>query len=80
VPPTLRGPRPTAPPGPQPGDEGYDLETALEALDVDLDDLSVPHERPVTKPRPNTKIPKRATTTDGVLIEFDDEEGDPIPE
>ncbi|MBA3465518.1 MAG: hypothetical protein H0T46_36635 [Deltaproteobacteria bacterium] len=81
VPQTLRGPKPTAPPGPQPGDEGYDLETALEALDVDLDDLSVPHERPVTKPpRPNTKIPKRATTTDGVLIEFDDEEGDPIPE
>ena len=81
VPQTLRGPKPTAPPGPQPGDEGYDLETALEALDVDLDDLSVPHERPSTKqPRPNTKIPKRATTTDGVLIEFDDEEGDPIPE
>jgi hypothetical protein len=81
VPHTLRGPKPTAPPGPQPGDDGYDLETALEALDVDLDDLSVPHERPATKPpRPNTKIPKRATTSDGVLIEFDDEEGDPIPE
>jgi hypothetical protein len=37
---------------PGPGDEGYDLETALEALDVDLDDLSVPHERPSADPLP----------------------------
>ena len=34
---------------PPAADDGYDLETALEALDVDLDDLSIPHaktERP----------------------------------
>ena len=33
--------RPSEPP--RRGDDGYDLETALEALDVDLDDLAIPH-------------------------------------
>jgi hypothetical protein len=44
----LRNPRSAAP---QPGDDGYDLETALEALDVDLDDLSVPIELPASQSR-----------------------------
>ncbi|MBL0219257.1 MAG: hypothetical protein IPQ07_35980 [Myxococcales bacterium] len=82
-------PQPQAQPQPQPGDDGYDLETALEALDVDLDDLSVPHER--LEPRPSQrapsqrisqrapsqakgKLPERATTDGGVLIQFEDDE------
>lgn len=48
----LRPPAKVAAPAPGPGDEGYDLETALEALDVDLDELSVPHERPSADPLP----------------------------
>ncbi len=79
----------TAPP-PKKGDDGYDLETALEALDVDLDDLSIPHaktergptippaNRPRTgsqrMPRVQTRVPQRPTTDDGVLIDFDDDE------
>ena len=56
-----------------------ELENALEALDVDLDDLSIPHARtelpqptipPLTKPAPK----KRANTDDGVLINFDDDD------
>ena len=39
------------PAAPKPGDDGYDLETALEALDVDLDDLSVPIELPLSQSR-----------------------------
>jgi len=76
---TGKVPLATAPPGPVPGDEGYDLETALEALDVDLDDLSVPGTQPPAarlspKPRVPTKVPTRATTDDGVLIDFDDDD------
>ena len=48
----LRAPAPVTAPVAAPGDDGYDLETALEALDVDLDDLSVPHERPSADPLP----------------------------
>ncbi len=98
----LRAPAPVTAPAPAPGDDGYDLETALEALDVDLDDLSVPHDRPSADPLPRApsvaprarapssrppsqqraqsrssgshKIPTRATTDDGVLIQFDDDE------
>ncbi|HEY4182884.1 MAG TPA: hypothetical protein VGM90_38940 [Kofleriaceae bacterium] len=81
--------------------ESYDLENALEALDVDLDDLSVEedvapppvlHKRrpstpsqamPAQTPRDRgpsrqmpvpTHVPKRATTDDGVLIDFDDDD------
>jgi hypothetical protein len=87
-------------PTPQPSEE-IDLESALEALDVDLDDLSTPHgptemprsqsnrrnairppsssQMPETEPkRKSTRIPRgrapRASTEDGVLIDFDDEE------
>ncbi|MEO7097453.1 MAG: hypothetical protein ABI175_29600, partial [Polyangiales bacterium] len=48
----LRPPATVTGPPPAAGDEGFDLETALEALDVDLDDLSVPHERPSADPLP----------------------------
>ena len=51
---------PAAATAPQPGDDGYDLETALEALDVDLDDLSVPHERPSADPLPRAPSMARA--------------------
>ena len=64
-----------------------DLENALEALDVDLDDLAMPHARtelphptqpPQNKPAKAVKKPpgkpKRANTDDGVLIDFDDDE------
>ncbi len=98
----LRAPAKVSAPPPAAGDDGYDLETALEALDVDLDDLSVPHDRPSADPLPrapsvgqrsraasvrppsqqraasrssgSVKIPPRATTDDGVLIQFDDDE------
>ena len=81
------------------GSTVYDLENALEALDVDLDDLSVdedaappmvlhkrrtsqampaqspPRERPGSRQMPvPTHVPKRATTDDGVLIDFDDDD------
>ncbi len=88
--PVRRNRRPASPqPQPKPGDDGYDLETALEALDVDLDDLSVPHERLEARPsqrapsqRPSQrapsqvkgKVPERATTDGGVLIQFEDDE------
>jgi hypothetical protein len=64
-----------------------DLENALEALDVDLDDLSIPHARtelpgstippPTRSTRqqpPQPKKPARASTDDGVLIDFDDDD------
>lgn len=63
-----------------------DLENALEALDVDLDDLAMPHARtelphptqpPHNKPARAVKKPqptKRANTDDGVLIDFDDDD------
>ena len=87
--------------GPPPGTravEEVDLESALEALDVDLDDLSMPHAstelarsprpgsqnpgaaRVVTPaasnraPRPSSSRPIRATTDDGVLIDFEDDD------
>ena len=106
----LRGP----PPGLGNLDDEVDLELALEALDVDLDDLSIPHAsaelardgsppgrgtpmiRPSSQsPRPKSKTPThhsdpgasrtsrpsnrsarpvRATTDDGVLIDFDDDD------
>ncbi len=59
-----------------------DLDDALEALDVEVDDLSVPHAR-----RPSTGVsrvahkagtpapkPKRAPSEDGILIDFGDDE------
>lgn len=48
----LRPPAKVTAPPPAATDDGYDLETALEALDVDLDELSVPHERPSSDPLP----------------------------
>ncbi len=93
LPPLRRAKQPSQPrgeravPAPAPGDEGYDLETVLEALDVDLDDLSVPHELPAARERPDMRPashkrassqrgahPQRATTDEGVLIQFEDDE------
>ena len=75
---------------PSPPPEADDLENALEALDVDLDDLSIPHaatELPrsippgVSRPPParttpagGSGKPKRAVTDDGVMIDFDDDD------
>jgi len=126
VPPAPRG-LPTSAPiynepyvlrGPPPAlggiDDEVDLESALEALDVDLDDLSIPHAstelpargtptiRPSAqspRPKPQTpahqsgsgrvvtppaaqasrmqhpsNLPVRATTDDGVLIDFDEDD------
>lgn len=70
----------------RPADE-VDLESALEALDVDLDDLSVSQPVPTpggghsrelsgrapTKPVSGRTMP-RATTEDGLEIEFDDDD------
>jgi hypothetical protein len=86
----------------RPGSKDVDLESALEALDVDLDDLSVPHartelarehakpgrrpERPAAAAPARSRTPEptparsgrqqprapRASTDDGVLIDFDD--------
>lgn len=79
LPPSSRSPTPT----PAPSESDLDLESALEALDVDLDDLSIPHAstelrreiRNVAernqKPEPK---PKRATTDGGILIDFDDDD------
>ncbi len=60
-------------PAPQPkqGEDGYDLETALEALDVDLDDLSIPHAKtergptipPTNRPRTGSQRAQRASTS-----------------
>jgi hypothetical protein len=57
--------------------ESYDLETALEALDVDLDDLSIPQEpppspppRPPARPARGERVPKRVETD--IPIDFDD--------
>jgi len=78
-----------------------ELERTLSALDVDLDDLSLPHARPLT-PSPSSgalrsrtpsgpvasvrpvpeptpaansgRVHRRASTEDGILIDFDDEE------
>jgi hypothetical protein len=77
-----------APPEPRPvagrrsgsaRDDGFDLETALEALDVDLDDLAIPHaSTELAPPYPGASAPARgaqpvrASTEDGVLIDFDD--------
>ncbi|MGE0550259.1 MAG: hypothetical protein AB7O24_19000 [Kofleriaceae bacterium] len=67
-------------------DESLDLEAALDALDVDLDDLSVPSELPkparsTTAQRlhrasndPSRKNIPRAPTDDGVVIDFDDDD------
>ena len=73
----------------------HDLESALEALDVDLDDLSVPHvtANPTSSTRSKAPSPvpalaktpssphrqpraPRASSDDGVLIDFDDFEDD----
>ena len=59
-----------------------DLDEALEALDVDQDDLSIPHaRRPSTGPsrvahKAGTPAPKpaRAPSEDGILIDFDDDD------
>ena len=55
--------------------DSYDLETALEALDVDLDDLSitvapVPQGPPPRHARAERVVPKRAETD--IPIDFDD--------
>ncbi|HEU0032973.1 MAG TPA: hypothetical protein VFQ53_20215 [Kofleriaceae bacterium] len=70
--------------------EDDELESALEALDVDLDDLSMPHAstelsrdgrglpvrgRPTIRPASDRQSgPQRRTTEDGVLIDFDDDD------
>ncbi len=57
--------------------DSYDLENALEALDVDLDDLSIPVEPPLPamqhprQPRAERVVPRRATTD--IPIDFDDD-------
>jgi hypothetical protein len=60
------------------GAESYDLETALEALDVDLDDLAVPHaatqlqrEAPTAAIRPSAL---RRPDPDEVVIDFEDDD------
>jgi hypothetical protein len=66
---------PTAAPEPTP--DNYDLETALEALDVDLDDLSFPHAKTEIPRKVSPASPRRhprAASEDGVLIDFDDDE------
>lgn len=58
---------------PRAGDDGYDLETALEALDVDLDDLSIPHAKtergptipPTNRPRTGSQRPVQRASTSG---------------
>ena len=65
-----------AKPQPAAAAESYDLESALEDLDVDLDDLSIPvaavpqptSSRP---PRAERVVPKRAETD--IPIDFDDD-------
>ncbi len=55
--------RPPAKVGPPVGsaDDGYDLEHALEALDVDLDELAVPQDRPSAEPLPRAPAVKPRT-------------------
>ncbi|MFN0245946.1 MAG: hypothetical protein ACKV2T_03495 [Kofleriaceae bacterium] len=48
---------------PRKGEDGYDLETALEALDVDLDDLAIPHAK--TERVPTIPPTNRARTSSG---------------
>ncbi|MDX2087457.1 MAG: hypothetical protein SFX73_06395 [Kofleriaceae bacterium] len=77
--PLLRPRRPSYRPQPQPAPqaESYDLETALEALDVDLDDLSFPHAKTEIPRKGPVQLPRkhpRAASEDGVLIDFDDDE------
>jgi hypothetical protein len=66
--------RPTTEAPPPRKDDGYDLETALEALDVDLDDLAIPHaktERVPTIPpasrtrQPSQRVPVQRAGTSG---------------
>jgi len=66
--------------------DSYDLETALEALDVDLDDLSIPHAKPepapapapaprarrVSRVKPKRALPGRIETD--IPINFDDDD------
>jgi len=64
--------------------DSYDLETALEALDVDLDDLSIPHAkqepdpppapraRRVSRVKPKRALPGRIETD--IPINFDDDD------
>ncbi len=54
-----------------------ELEAALEALKVDVDDLSIPVE-PSRGRTPSRDKPARANTDDGVLIDFDDDEDDDL--
>ncbi|MGN6110165.1 MAG: hypothetical protein ACTHU0_33980 [Kofleriaceae bacterium] len=94
----LRSP-PASSSAPASAGEDFELEEALDALDVDLDDLSIPHAstelhregaksqripgRPTIRPPGPTRAnesraaapssPKRASSDDGVLIDFDDE-------
>jgi hypothetical protein len=54
-----------------------DLEDALEALDVDLDELGGPQAQ--TRPRIHTpsrpvRVPRAKSEDDGILIDFDDED------
>jgi Tfp pilus assembly protein PilZ len=58
----LRPQEQTAPP-PRKGEDGYDLETALEALDVDLDDLAIPHAK--TERVPTIPPSNRARSSSG---------------
>ncbi len=79
----------------QPASDEVDLESALQALDVDLDDLAGPHastevpgrnapRRAQIRPPSSTQLPEqrassrgrapRASTEDGVMIDFDDED------
>jgi len=58
--PVTRGPAPSAPP---PAVDSYDLENALEALDVDLDDLSITH-APTQLPGP-TRTPRAPSIRPG---------------
>jgi hypothetical protein len=68
--------------------EDHELEHALEALDVDLDDLSIPHaatqlqrltspERsrtiPLTRPAPPSPPRAQSHDDDEVIIDFDDD-------
>ena len=84
--PTGPQPRPHMPTGPQPRAQraqspvrDYDLESALEGLDPDMDlaPKISPHtgSRPVRLPGlPEPRTPRRPTEDDGVLIDFDDDD------
>jgi len=66
---------PYRPPARDEDEDDAELEHALEALDVDIDDLSETHERPpLQRPEREARPVRRPPTDDGIVIDFDDDE------